>query len=235
MNLLAIDTATEGLSVALLIDGEVLEHFEVAGREHSTRLPLLVPKLIAEAGISLRQLDGLVCGIGPGSFAGVRIGVSYVKGLALGLDRPVVGVTSLAMLAERALLRQPEAVALAAIDARMDEVYFAAYRLAGGIAEVLAEETVGPAAAIAVPAAGPFVAVGTGWAAHRDVLLAALPAAPVHLDPAALPHASAALPTAALQFAAGQGSDASRLVPAYLRNRVALTKLEQQALRDSRR
>lgn len=235
MRLLAIDTATEGLSIALLINGEVIEHYEVAGREHSTRLPLLVPALMAEAGISLRQLDGLVCGIGPGSFAGVRIGVSYLKGLALGLDRPVIGVTSLAMLAQRALIAQPEATALAAIDARMDEVYFAAYRLQAGIAQPLAEETVGPAAAIAVPEDGPFLAIGTGWGTHRDVLLATLPVAPLQLDSAALPHASAALAIAAPRLAAGQGTDASRLVPAYLRNRVALTKLEQQALRDSRR
>ncbi|WP_295683578.1 tRNA (adenosine(37)-N6)-threonylcarbamoyltransferase complex dimerization subunit type 1 TsaB [uncultured Nevskia sp.] len=235
MKLLAIETATEGLSVALLLNGEITERFEVAGREHSTRLPLLVPQLLAEAGLSLRQLDGLVCGIGPGSFAGVRIGVSYVKGLALGLDRPVVGVTSLAMLAQRALIEQPDAVALASIDARMDEVYFGAYRLVGGVAQTLADETVGPASAIAAPAADFYLAIGTGWGAHRAALLATLSTAPLTIVPDALPHAAAAFAIAAPQLAAGQGTDAARLVPAYLRNRVALTKIEQQALRDSRR
>ncbi len=235
MKLLAIDTATEGLSIALSLNGEVIERYEVAGREHSTRLPLLVPALLAAAGLSLRQLDGLVCGIGPGSFAGVRIGVSYVKGLALGLDRPVIGVTSLAMLAQRALVEQPEATALAAIDARMDEVYFGAYRLVDNAARALGDETVGPASAVAAPAAAPYLAIGTGWGAHRQVLLSALPAEPLSLQPEALPRASAAFAIAVPRFAAGQGGDAARLVPAYLRNRVALTKIEQQALRDSRR
>lgn len=235
MKLLAIDTATEALSIALSLNGEVIERYEVAGREHSTRLPLLVPALLADAGLSLRQLDGLVCGIGPGSFAGVRIGVSYVKGLALGLDRPVIGVTSLAMLAQRALADQPGATALAAIDARMDEVYFGAYRLVDRAAQLLGDESVGPASAIVAPSAGPYLAIGTGWGAHREVLLAALPAAPLNVQPDALPRAGSAFAIAGPQFAAGQGSDAARLVPAYLRNRVALTKTEQQALRDSRR
>ena len=235
MKLLAIDTATEALSAALWLDGEIIERYAVVTREHAARLPLLVPELIAEAGLTLRQLDGLVCGIGPGSFAGVRIGVSYVKGLALGLDRPVVGVSSLAMLAQAALVEHPEATALAAIDARMDEVYFGAYRLVDGLATAVQDDAVGPAAEVCVPPATPQVAIGSGWRAHREALLAALPAAPTQIDADAYPHAAAALGIAAARFAAGEGGDAAALVPAYLRNRVALTKLEQQALRDSRR
>lgn len=235
MKLLAIDTATEALSAALWLDGEIIERYAVVTREHAARLPLLVPALMAEAGLSLRQLDGLVCGIGPGSFAGVRIGVSYVKGLCLGLDRPVIGVTSLAMLAQAALPANPEAVALPAIDARMDEVYFGAYRRVDGRATAVQDEVVSPAGAVAVPAGGPFVAIGSGWGAHRDALLGALPEAPKRVDADAYPHAAAALSLAADEHARGLGHDAATLVPAYLRNRVALTKIEQQALRDSRR
>lgn len=235
MKLLAIDTATEALSAALWLDGEIIERYAVVTREHAARLPLLVPALMAEAGLSLRQLDGLVCGIGPGSFAGVRIGVSYVKGLCLGLDRPVIGVTSLAMLAQAALAANPEAVALPAIDARMDEIYFGAYRWVDGRATALQDEVVSPAAAVAVPAGGPFVTIGSGWGAHRDALLGALPETPRQLDADAYPHAAAALSLAADEHARGRAHDAATLVPAYLRNRVALTKIEQQALRDSRR
>lgn len=235
MKLLAIDTATEALSAALWLDGEIIERYAVVTREHAARLPLLVPALMAEAGLSLCQLDGLVCGIGPGSFAGVRIGVSYVKGLCLGLDRPVIGVTSLAMLAQAALAANPEAVALPAIDARMDEVYFGVYRQVDGRAMAVQGEVVSPAAAVAVPAGGPFIAIGSGWGAHRDALLGALPEAPQQLDADAYPHAAAALSLAAEAHARGLGHDATTLVPAYLRNRVALTKVEQQALRDSRR
>jgi len=235
MKLLALDTATEALSVALWLDGELIERYAVVTREHAARLPLLVPELMAEAGLRLHELDGLVCGIGPGSFAGVRIGVSYVKGLCLGLDRPVIGITSLAMLAQAALATNPEAVALPAIDARMDEVYFGAYRRVDGRAMAVQGEVVSPAAAVAVPASGPFIAIGSGWGVHRDALFGALPEAPQQLDAAAYPHAAAALSLAAEDHARGLGHDATTLVPAYLRNRVALTKVEQQALRDSRR
>ena len=239
MKLLAIDTATEALSVALWLDGEIVERYAVVVREHAARLPLLVPALMAEAGLGLRQLDGLVCGIGPGSFAGTRIGVSYAKGLALGLDRPVAGVTSLAMLAQAALAAHPGATALAAIDARMDEVYFGAFRRAAdGVAEPVAEPCVGPAAAVVLPAradgdAG-WIGCGSGWAAFSAVLQARLAEAPLAVHADAFPQASAAFPTALRTFRDGQAGDAAGLVPAYLRNRVALTSSEQAALRAQR-
>ena len=125
MKIFALDTATEACSVALWLDGVIVERFEVAGRDHTQRLPAMAHALMAEAGLAWSQLDGLVCGIGPGSFAGVRIGVAYTQGLALAHGQPVVGVSSLAMLAGGA--GGPGRV-LAAIDARMDEVYFAAFQ-----------------------------------------------------------------------------------------------------------
>lgn len=231
MKLLAIDTATEACSVALWQDGAIIEHYEVPGRAHSTRLPVMVPALLAEAGLSLRQLDGLVCGIGPGSFAGVRIGVSYVKGLALGLDRPVVGVTSLAMLAQAALAGDSERTALVAIDARMSEVYVGVYRRVGGLAVRLQPDEVCPPQGIRVDAKGPVVAAGSGWQAYGTELAAALRTPPEVIDAEALPHARDAVTLAVPEFVAGSVQDAAALVPAYLRNRVALTRIEQAALR----
>ena len=99
MKIFALDTATEACSVALWLDGETVERFEIAGRDHTQRLPAMAKALMADAGLAWSQLDGLVCGIGPGSFAGVRIGVAYTQGLALAHGQPVVGVSSLAMLA----------------------------------------------------------------------------------------------------------------------------------------
>lgn len=239
MKLLAIDTATEALSVALWLDGECLERYAVVTREHAAQLPLWVPAVLAEAGVSLRQLDALACGIGPGSFAGTRIGVSYVKGLALGLDRPVVGVTSLAMLAQAALAEHPDAIALAAIDARMDEVYFAACRLdADGVAVAVDEPQVGPATAITLPAdrtgGSLWVGCGSGWATHGAALRARLATAPQQMAADAYPHAASAFPAALAALARGEATDAGALVPAYLRNRVALTSAEQAALRAQR-
>jgi tRNA threonylcarbamoyladenosine biosynthesis protein TsaB len=227
--LLAIDTATEACSVALWNDGAILERYEVAGREHSTKLPKMVPALLAEAGIAMSQIDGLVAGIGPGSFAGVRIGLSYLKGLALGLDRPALGVSSLAMLAQRALCLRPDALAVAAIDARMDEVYLGRYRLEKGIAVPVSDDAVLPPARVE-PAGNdqPWVAIGSGWAAYREALLGRFATAPEQLDGDALPHAADAFALAAPAFVRGGAKPAAVLVPAYLRNRVALTQAEQR-------
>ena len=103
MKLLALDTATEACSVALWLDGRIEQRYEAVGRGHSQRLPQMLQELLVDCGVAAGQLDGIACGIGPGSFAGVRIGVGFAKGLALGLDRPVLPVTSLAMLAQGAI------------------------------------------------------------------------------------------------------------------------------------
>lgn len=227
--LLAIDTATEACSVAVMVGERVLEHHEVLGREHSLRLPGMVSAVLAEAGLGFSALDGLVCGIGPGSFAGVRIGVSFVKGLALGLQRPVAGVTSLAMLAQAVVPVAGDAPILAAIDARMGEVYFARYGCVGGVAVLEGQASVCPPEAISRVAEA-AICVGTGWQTFAEPMLARLDVPPLRIDGAALPRAGDALRVAAPRFA-DLAQDASLLVPAYLRNRVALTKLEQDANR----
>lgn len=235
MKLLALDTATENCSVALWLDGEIVERVELAGREHSTRLPLMVDAVLTEAGMGLRQLDGLVCGIGPGSFAGVRIGVSFVKGMALGLELPVAPVSSLAMLAQAALRETPTATVLAAIDARMGEVYAAVYQGApNALAHRRGAEQVCPPQAFAVE--GPvlpsatWIGTGTGWGAHAAALSGVIGSPLARIDPGALPRASDGLRLTVPDFAR-TALDANALVPAYLRNNVALTRVEQIAAR----
>jgi tRNA threonylcarbamoyladenosine biosynthesis protein TsaB len=230
MRLLAIDTATEACSVALWLDGAVRERFEVAGRSHSQHLPAMLRELLAECGVAPAQLDGIACGVGPGSFAGVRIGVGFVKGLALGLDRPVLPVTSLAMLAQGALRRHGAQRMLAAIDARMSEVYFQVFATSGGLAAELTEAVVAPPASLQLPAQDRHAAVGSGWKSHPELLAAtAAPLDPVEGE--ALPQAQDALALVLPGFQAGAGLPAGDLQPLYLRNRVALTKAEQDASR----
>lgn len=234
MRLLAVDTATEACSVALWIDGRVHARFEVAGRSHTQQMLPMVHGLMAEAGCAFAQLDGLVCGIGPGGFAGVRIGVGFVKGLALSLDRPVVGISSLAMLAQGALDTGADQV-LASIDARMNEVYFAAYRRdAQGLAQESGRARVAAPDAIRENGNGPWVAVGTGWAAYEERLRAHVRGDISRLDGAALPHAQQALSLALPVFAAGAATSADALAPLYLRDKVALTLEEQVQLRESK-
>lgn len=233
MKLLAVDTATEACSVALWQDGETLERWEHVGQAHSARLPSMVAELLGEAGITIRQLDGLVCGIGPGSFAGVRVGVGYIKGLALGLQCPAAGVSSLAMLAQYAIRVHGAQRVLCAIDARMREIYFGAFYNREGRACIEGEERVCAPAQVPAPAVGDWVGVGSGWQAYDAVLRAALGVPPERVDAQALPHALDALTLALPDFSSGRTVDAAQIAPRYLRNRVALTVDEQKAARSA--
>jgi tRNA threonylcarbamoyladenosine biosynthesis protein TsaB len=228
MKLLALDTATEACSCALLCDGAVLERFELTGRGHTQRLPAMVAELLAEAGLAVPALDGIVCGIGPGSFAGLRIGVAYAKGLALAADRPVVGVNSLAMLAAGAH-GQP---VLAVIDARLGGLYAAAYWADGR--ECLPPSLIEAGAYPAAPAVAPWTGLGSGFKAQAPALMAAWNAPFARIDPDALPRAGHALAIGRRLFEAGQGRPAEALAPLYLRNKVALTQAEQVASRAPR-
>jgi len=232
MRLLAIDTATEACSVALWLDGAVHERYELAGRTHSQRLLPMLHQLLADAGVAMSQLDGIACGIGPGSFAGVRIGVGFVKGLALGLDRPVLPVTSLAMLAQGAISRGGARQVLAAIDARMSEVYYQAFAAVDGLAVGQGEAQVIAPSLLELPAQGHYAAAGSGWHTHGAELRARTAATLDPVEDTALPQAQDALALAAPAFAAGQGIAGGALQPLYLRNRVALTKAEQEAARN---
>lgn len=233
MTLLALDTATEACSVALRIGGEVRARFEVAGRSHTQQLVPMARALMAEAGIGFAQLDGYVCGVGPGSFAGVRIGVSFIKGLALAHERPVVPVSSLQMLALPPM-RDGATRVLTAIDARMDEVYFAAWqRDADGLPQMIGDACVSAPAQIGAHP-GEWQAAGSGWQAYRAALETASAATLLTCDGAALPRAADALALAAPRFAAREFICAAELVPQYLRNKVALTLDEQRARRAQR-
>ncbi|MBI2384132.1 MAG: tRNA (adenosine(37)-N6)-threonylcarbamoyltransferase complex dimerization subunit type 1 TsaB [Gammaproteobacteria bacterium] len=225
---LALDTATEACSVALWLDGAMREKYAVVGREHTQRLLPMLHELLAEAGTGLRQLDALVCCVGPGSFAGLRIGVGLAKGLALSLDRPVVPVSSLALIAQQALDARAEDQVVAAIDARMSEIYAGAYaRGPGGAARALQPDRVCAPAAVAVAVQPPYVGAGTGWGRYAEALSAAAGAPPAALLPEALPHAADAFRLAREALEHGAGIGAEELAPVYLRDRVALTLAEQ--------
>lgn len=233
MNLLALDTATEACSAAVWVDGVVHALDEVVGRDHTQRLIPVVTQVLAAAGLRYADLDGLVCGVGPGSFAGVRIGVSFTKGVALAHDLPVLGLTSLELLARAALTTPGADPVLVAIDARMGEVYFQAFEQgAGGVLRPLGEARVSAPSAVVIPA-GParWQAVGTGWGTYARELAAAVPGVLGRVDGQALPSAAAAMGHAAGIFAAATASSADALQPVYLRNQVALTLVEQRQLR----
>ena len=230
MNILAIDTATEACSVAVYSDGAIHERFEIVNREHTQKLLPMIHAVMAESGRVLAQLDGIACGVGPGSFAGVRISVGVVKGLALPKDLPVVGISSLAALAQREMRLNRAQQVIAVIDARMNEVYAGAYQKApdGRAVAVVADQVCAAGSMPRLPE-GEWIAVGTGWGAYESALRAALGVPPSRIDATALPHAEEAIHLALPEFAAGRGQSADSLVPVYLRDRVALTLAEQRA------
>lgn len=230
MNLLAIETATEACSVALLCGDALIDRSELAPRRHAELVLPMAEELLAEAGITRKQLDAIAVGQGPGAFTGVRLAISVAQGLALALDIPVVPVSSLAALAMQA--PKNGAVILAAIDARRAEIYAGTFRFdPDGLVEPLGLEHVLPASDLILPQAEAWNVLGTGWRAYGDAIRARLPSSPRWADGDRYPQACDVARLAAPLFAAGKGVPPEQALPVYLRDKVALTLEEQRDAR----
>jgi tRNA threonylcarbamoyladenosine biosynthesis protein TsaB len=220
--LLALDTATEACSVALLHDGQVLSHYEVIPRLHAQRLLPMIKQLLADAGVPLSALDAIAFGRGPGAFTGVRIAIGVVQGLAFALERPVLPVSNLAVLAQRSLREHGAQQVAAAIDARMDEIYWGCYRAEQGEMRLQGVEAVLPPEQASLPrdASGEWFGAGTGWGTFG----ARIPLAVSGQDTAMLPHAEDLLSLAHFAWTRGEALDADLAQPVYLRDKVATPK-----------
>lgn len=230
MKILALDTSTEYLSLALALDGQFYGRELLAGQTHSQRILPLLRELLDEADIELMDLDGIAFGAGPGSFTGLRIGCGVAQGLAFGANLPVVGVSTLLALAEDAGDAQQ---VIACLDARMGEVYHAAYRRqAGGWQEVLAPGLYAPESVPTVPQqdglAADWVGIGSGWKTYADSLQQQYAAHVQQILPDAYPRAAAIAKLALPRFAAGEARPAAEAAPVYIRNKVAMTTSERQ-------
>ncbi|ADW73617.1 tRNA (adenosine(37)-N6)-threonylcarbamoyltransferase complex dimerization subunit type 1 TsaB [Rahnella aquatilis] len=226
--ILAIDTATEACSVALYDQGETLAHFELCAREHTQRILPLVQQILAEAGLSLKQLDALAFGRGPGSFTGVRIGIGIAQGLSLGAELPLLPVSTLLTMAQGTYRQTGAEQVLAAIDARMGEVYWGEFtRNTQGVWSGENTETViKPEQLLArtVERNGRFATVGTGWEAYPH-LLGESPAADLFDGKMLLPQAEDMLPLALQLWENGIRVNPEDAEPTYLRNEVTWKKL----------
>ena len=225
MNLLAIETATESCSVALVHGDLVIERSELAPRRHAERVLPMADELLAEAGLGRHALDGIAVGRGPGAFTGVRLAVSLAQGMALALDLPVVTVSSLAALALEA--PEDDAAILAVIDARMGEIYAASYRRDAGGLIALDEERVCTADALVLPDADAWHVVGSGWATYADVLRGRLTGTLLSAEGERYPQARHVAELAVREFRAGRAGSPEQALPVYLRDKVALTLAEQ--------
>ena len=221
MRLLAIETATEACSAALWLEGEIRERLETAPRRHAQRILAMIEVLLAEAGLGLPSLDAVAFGRGPGSFTGVRIAAGVTQGLALGADLPVVPVSTLLALGQAALEGRAPRPVLAALDARMGEVYFLACRPdAEGLLEPAGEERVAPPSKIPVVSGGPWLGAGSGWAAWPEALRARVQGE-IELAEDCLPTAAAVARLAARDYRRGLAVSPEAAVPVYLRDQVA--------------
>ncbi len=219
MKLLAIDTSTEACSAALSIDGEINELYQLAPRQHTTLILPMIDKLLAEAGLQPQQLDALAFGCGPGSFTGVRIATGVIQGIALGAELPVAPISTLATIAQQGFDRSDAEYAFAAMDARMQEIYWGVYqRDHQGLAVLQGLETVGPAGEVEKPKVK-GLGVGSGWQVYQDELSAHLQGCVLDFQAELLPRASAIAKIALTDNQ--QFVPVEQAMPVYLRNNVA--------------
>ena len=228
MKLLAIDTATEACSAALWIDGEIKERFDIAPRQHASLILPMAQQLLAEAELTVPQLDLLAFGRGPGSFTGVRIAASVIQGIAFAADLPVLPVSTLTALAQGAAREQGVSRVLSAIDARMGELYWSScVSEPGGIMQPEGEEQLAAASAIQLPAGSGWHGVGSGWQSQGEILRERLAEQLESSHAESYPHALDMATLAAHDLSTGsEPLPAELALPVYLRNSVARSRKE---------
>ena len=241
LTLLALDTSTEACSVALLYNGEKTYLNELAQRTHAKRILPMVDEILTDSGLKLNQLDALAFGCGPGSFTGVRVGAAIAQGLALGADLPVIPISNLTAMAQAAFeLYQAENVA-AAIDARMNEVYFSQLVREKKCTDfgqffvwknLIPEQVCSPEKALVQlanstalniarsTATSTALRVGTGWNAYAQFATKGLTGSDIEL-----PDARYMLELARVEWLQQKTISALEIEPIYLRNEVTWKKL----------
>jgi len=228
MKILALDTATEACSAALLIDDEVgqkiYSRYQLAPREHSRLILKMLDDLLSEAGLSVSDIDAIAFGQGPGSFMGLRIAAGVVQGIAFAHDIPVIPVSTLKAIAQRAFEETGDKHVLATIDARMDEVYWAAYSRQDQHWQLHDEERVISPEKVTVPKIADnetWAGAGNGWANYKDRLLQTANCRLPTILSKCFPSAEVIAKLAVEEFKAGNTVPAAEAIPVYLRNDVA--------------
>ena len=224
MKILAIEASTDFGTCALWQDGAVEQRICLPGRPHSETLLPLVRELLAAHGVVFAQLNAIAFGAGPGAFTGLRVACGIAQGLATGADLPVVPVCGLEAMAETVGAARVQSL----LDARMGEVYAAAYQQNDGALELQGEIQVGPPATIALPVTGGWVACGNALVAYPE-LAQRLRAAGFMLQLEVLPQAAAIARLAAPRLQQGAAVDPALAAPLYVRNKVAQTVRERLA------
>ncbi len=224
MKILALDTSTEFLSLALQVDDKSFSHQQQAGTAASELILPKIQALLDSANVKLKDLNGIAFGAGPGSFTGVRIACGVAQGLGFGASLPVVGVNTLMALAEAS----GEDKVIACLDARMGESYHAAFEKKNNEWFEVSKTIVCKPEAAPVLEGSEWVGVGGGWAVYGEVLSKIYAENLIKTMPEVSPRAEAILTLAQPIFVAGLAKPASEAAPIYIRNRVALTSQERE-------
>jgi tRNA threonylcarbamoyladenosine biosynthesis protein TsaB len=218
VKIIALDTSTEYCSAALSADNEVDFRGTKAGQTHSRLILGMVDDLLRTRGLNLQDLDGIAYGEGPGSFTGLRIACGVVQGLAFGAALPVVGIgTLLAMAAGKTAPR-----VVCCLDARMHEIYHAAYERHDDVWHTVHEPSVcAPDLAPALSAGG-WLGCGSGFIAYAAALQARYRGQLDAIDGECYPHAREIARLALPRFEANDVVSSEHALPVYLRDKVAL-------------
>ena len=222
VKLLGIETATEACSAAVLVGEEVVERFEIVPRKHNELILPMCEAVLADAGVSLKQLDGIAFGCGPGAFTGLRIAASVTQGIALAHDLPVASISTLANLAFQAPVNLEDLV-MPVIDARMEEVYWGIYKKIPDDVEIISEERVQAPEQVSIDekiACG----LGTGWGTYKEILSQEISIDSKNVLEQALPHAEVTVRLAKNKYLNQKMVDAMHALPVYLRNQVVHQK-----------
>jgi tRNA threonylcarbamoyladenosine biosynthesis protein TsaB len=227
MKLLAIETSTEACSIALACDGDIRERFEIAPRRHAELLLPWIDQMLAEAGVAKSTLDAIAVGRGPGAFTGVRLGIAVAQGIAFALQRPLLPVSTLAALAIGAGAAEGERV-LAAIDARMSEIYLGAFVIgADELPDAIDDEQLCPPDRAVIAQDMDWIGIGSGFAAYEAGLRALAGPRLQRIDANALPRAASVARLGLRGWQRGEAIDPAMIEPAYLRDKVAQTLVER--------
>lgn len=225
MKILAIESSSEACSVALMIGDECLSRHEMAPRKHAELLLPFMDGLLKQADLSLTDLDALAFGCGPGAFTGIRIATGVIQGVAFAADLPVLAVSTLACLAQGAKREEGKDKVIAAIDARMEEIYWGAFIADenGLMSPVNKESVIAPAHAPDVDGPG-WYGVGSGWETYEQILPQHYGVKFLGFDGQRLPNAIDVASLAVRDWNAGLAVSAELAQPVYLRNKVAEKK-----------
>lgn len=220
MNILALDTSSSACSIALQHGDVISIRHEIAPMQQAKLILPMIQDLLAASSLSIKDLDAIAYGAGPGSFTGIRIASSVAQGLSFPSNIPVVPVSSLAAMAQSAFLEHQHQRLLVAVDARMDQIYWAIYDIdSAGLANLMGEERLCyPNEVLTLSENEQFgIGIGDGWTKYQDILTAQLGIKPTSIYPNQLPSAEAILKLALQKLHKGEKVASSLALPVYLR------------------